>query len=73
MTRTQLLRRAKRRLTALSEARSRFADGSMAYLEEEDAIEELPAIPGIAEDFEEAEKDIKAGRLIPAEKPKSER
>jgi len=67
MTRTQLLRRAKHRLTALSEARLRFADSFLAYLEEEDATEELLAIPGFAEEFEEAEKDIKAGRLIPAE------
>lgn len=66
MTRTQLLRRAKRRLTELSEARLRFADSFLAYLEEEDATEELLAIPGFAEEFEEAENDIKARRLIPA-------
>ena len=67
MTRTRLLRRAKHRLAALSEARLRFADGFLAYLEEEDATGELLAIPGFAEEFEKAEKDIKAGRLIPAE------
>jgi hypothetical protein len=68
MTRTQLLRRAKHRLAALSEGRLRFADSFLAYLEEEDATDELLAIPGFAEEFEEAEADIKAGRLIPVEK-----
>ena len=68
MTKTQLLRRAKHRLAALSEARLRFADSFLAYLEEEDATEELLSIPGFAEEFEEAEKDIKAGRLSPVEK-----
>jgi hypothetical protein len=68
MTKTQLLRRAKHRLAALSEDRLQFADRFLAYLEEEDATEELLAIPGFAEEFEEAEKDIKAGRLTPVEK-----
>ncbi|MBM4042650.1 MAG: hypothetical protein FJ290_29530 [Planctomycetes bacterium] len=68
MTKTMLLRRASRRLKGLSEERLRLADGFLAYLEEEDATEELLRIPGFAEEFEEAERDIAAGRLTPAEK-----
>ena len=68
MSRIQLLQRASRRLKAMSEERLRLADGFLAYLEEEDATEELLRIPGFAEEFEEAERDIAAGRLTPAEK-----
>jgi hypothetical protein len=68
MTRTALLRQAKNRLAALSEERLRVADHFLAYLEEEDATEELLRIPGFAEEFEDAQKDIKAGRLTPVER-----
>ncbi|HUT35209.1 MAG TPA: hypothetical protein VNE39_17095 [Planctomycetota bacterium] len=67
MSRTTLLQRASRRLKGLSEERLRMADGYLAYLEEEHATEELLRIPGFAEAFEEAERDIAAGRLTPAE------
>jgi len=46
----------------------RAADRYLGDLEEEDATEELLRIPGFAEEFDEAQRDIAAGRLTPAEK-----
>ena len=72
MTKVQLLRRARQRLTALSEPRLRMANEFLAFLEDRDAdpTEELLRIPGFAEEFAEAQRDIAAGRLTPVEKLK---
>ena len=73
MTKVDLLRRVKRRLGGLSTPRLRVADEFVAFLEEredDDATEELLRIPGFAEEFEEAQRDIAAGRLTPVEKLK---
>ena len=68
MGKTDTRRRAKRRIDNLSEDRLQVADDFLAYLEERDsneATEELIRIPGFAEEFEEARKDVEAGRLTP--------
>lgn len=70
MTKTEVLRRAKRRLAHLSEPRLRTADDILAYLEDlesDEATEELLRIPGLVEQLEEAERDIEAGRVTPVE------
>ena len=73
MTKPELLRRVKRRLSHLSEEHLRVAEHFVAYLEEaesREATEELLRIPGFAEAFAEAQKDVEAGRLTPVEKLK---
>ena len=70
MTKIELLRRAKRRLSALTGDRLVAADHYLAYLDEAESIaatEELLAIPGFLEAFDEAGKDVAAGRLTPVE------
>ena len=70
MTKTELLRRAKRRLAGLSQEHLAVADHFLAWLEEcegDEATAELLSIPGFAEEFEEAQRDIEAGRLTPVE------
>ena len=70
MTKTELLRRAKRRLSSLSEEHLVVADHFLAWLEAcegDEATAELLRIPGFAEEFEEAQRDIEAGRLTPVE------
>ena len=67
MTRTELLRRAKRRLEHLSEQRLRTADDILAYLEDldgDEATEELLRIPGLLDRVEKAEQDIAEGRTV---------
>jgi len=67
MTKTELLRRAKRRLEHLSEQRLRTADDLLAYLEDlesDEATEELLRIPGLMDRIEEAEHDIAEGRTV---------
>ena len=67
MTKTDLLRRAKRRLEHLSERRLRTADDILAYLEDlesDEATEELLRIPGLMARLEEAERDIAEGRTV---------
>ena len=71
MTRTELRRRAKRRLDTLSEERLRVAEDFLAYLEERDsseATEELLRIPGLLDRLREAEKQIARGKTVPAER-----
>lgn len=70
MSATAALRRAKKRLTTLSPERLRVADDFLAYLEEREAneaTEELLQIPGFLETLEAAEKEVREGRLTPAE------
>ena len=68
MTKTELLRRAKRRLERLSEQRLRTANDILAYLDDldsDEATEELLRIPGLLERLDEAERDIAEGRTVP--------
>jgi len=70
MTKGELLRRAKRRLSGLSKEHLLVADHFLAYLEEAESVqatEELLRVPGFAEAFEEAQRDVEAGRLTPVE------
>ncbi len=70
MTKTEVLRRAKRRLEHLSEQRLRTADDILAYLEDlesDEATEELLRIPGLTERLEEAERDIAEGKTVPVD------
>lgn len=67
MSKTELLRRAKRRLEDLSEEHLVVAEHFLAYLEEaadEDATEELLRIPGFLDRLERAEKQIAEGRTV---------
>ena len=70
MSKTELVRRAKRRLGGLSEEHLLVADHFLAWLEQcegDEATAELLSIPGFAEEFEEAQRDIEAGRLTPVD------
>jgi len=70
MTKTELRHRAKRRIDSLSDEHLWVADHFLAWLEEcegDEATAELLRIPGLVEEFEEAQKDIEAGRLTPVE------
>jgi len=63
--------RAKRRLESLSRARLQVADDFLAYLQEREsneATEELLRVPGFEKGLAEAEKQIEAGQVIPAER-----
>lgn len=66
MTIQNLRRQVKRRVEKLSPDRLRVADDFLAYLEERDSSEatsELLKIPGFLEEFEQARKDIRRGRI----------
>ena len=66
MSKTQLLRRAKRRLGSLSEEHLLVADHFLAWLEEregDDMTAELLRIPGFAEEFEQGCKEADEGKL----------
>lgn len=68
MGKTEVRRRAKRRIDSLPDERIDVADDFLAYLQEREsneATEELLRIPGFAEEFAEAQKDVEAGRLTP--------
>jgi len=67
---TEMRRQAKRRIDSLSEPHLAVAERFLAWLEDcegDEATAELLSIPGFIEEFEEAQKDIEAGRLTPAE------
>ena len=66
MTKTELLRRAKRRLGGLSQEHLVVADHFLAWLEEcegDDITEELLRIPGFVRDFEQGCKEAAEGKL----------
>lgn len=67
MTKTQLLRRTRRRLGGLSEERLRVADHFLAWLEQcegdDDLTAELLRIPGFVEEFEQGRKEAEEGKL----------
>jgi len=68
MGETDTRRRAKSRIDNLSEDRLQVADDFLAYLEEREsneATEELIRIPGFAQKFEQARRDVEAGRFTP--------
>ncbi len=70
MGKTETRRRAKRRIDHLSDEHVLVAERFLAWLEEcegDEATAELLRIPGFAEELEEAEKDVEAGRLTPLE------
>lgn len=70
MSATDLLHRARRRLETLTPERLKVADDFLAYLadrESDEATAELLALPGFLECLHEAEKEVEAGRLTPAE------
>ncbi|MFW6108681.1 MAG: hypothetical protein ACOC8D_02590 [bacterium] len=70
MTKTELRRRVKRRVDALTEERLLVADKLLARLEEEESIaatEELLAIPGFLEAFRKAKQQEAEGKLVPVE------
>lgn len=70
MTVREVRRRAKRRIEGLSEERLQAADHYLACLEQAESIaatEELLAIPGFLEAFEEGCRDAEEGRLTPFE------
>ena len=67
MGKTEVRRRAKRRIDGLSEEHLLVAEHFLAWLEVcegDEATSELLDIPGFAEEFEEAQKDIAAGRTV---------
>lgn len=67
----ELRRRAKKQIESLSPERLQVAADFLSYLEEREsneATEEVLRIPGLLEQFEEAERDIAAGRVTPVEK-----
>jgi len=71
MNATETRRQAKRRIDQLSPDRLQVADDFLAYLEEREsseATEELLRIPGFVDAFEEACKEVDAGKLTPLEK-----
>lgn len=64
------LHRAKKRLDTLSPERLKVADDFLAYLEEREsneATEELLQIPGFLERLGAAEREVRAGRLVPVQ------
>ena len=67
MTRTELLRRVKRRINGLTGDRLIAADSYLAYLEQLDsdaATQELLAIPGLRDRLDAAEAQIAAGDTV---------
>jgi len=63
----ELRRRAKKQIESLSSERLRVAADFLSYLEEREsneATDELLRIPGFAEQFEEAQRDMAAGRMV---------
>ncbi|MFP4057196.1 MAG: hypothetical protein ACLF0G_10035 [Candidatus Brocadiia bacterium] len=70
MTKSELRRRLKRRVDALTEERLLVADKLLARLEEEESIaatEELRAIPGLLEAFRKGKQEAAEGKLTPLE------
>ena len=68
MTKTQLLRRAKRRLDGLSERHLATAEDFLAYLEEREeneATEELLRIPGLVDEVKAAREEVARGDVTP--------
>ena len=66
MTKTELLRRAKRRLGGLSEEHLLVADHFLAWLEQcegDDMTAELLRIPGFVKEFEQGCKEADEGKL----------
>ena len=66
MTKTELLRRAKRRLGGLSKEHLLVADHFLAWLEEcegDDMTAELLRIPGFVEQFDQGCKEADEGKL----------
>ena len=66
MTKTELLRRVRRRLGGLSEEHLVVADHFLAWLEEregDDMTAELLRIPGFVEEFEQGCKEADEGKL----------
>ena len=63
-------RRAKKRIDALSPERLQVADDFLAYLQEREsneATQELLKIHGFEDRLAEAERQVAAGQLTPAE------
>ena len=70
MGKTEVRRRAKRRIDSLSDERIDVADDFLAYLQEREsneATEELLRIPGFIDRLKEAEKDIAESRTVAVE------
>jgi hypothetical protein len=66
MADTDLRKRIKRRIDALSADRLAVADDFLAYLQEresEAATAELLRIPGIRDELKKAEEEVAAGRV----------
>ncbi len=67
MGKTEIRRRAKRRIDSLTDERVEAADDFLAYLHEREsneATEEPLRIPGFVDQLKEAEKDIAEGRTV---------
>jgi len=70
MTSTEIRRRVKKRVDALTDERLLVADKLLARLEEEESIsatDELLAIPGFLDAFRKAKKEAAEGELTPLE------
>ena len=70
MSRDELLRRAKQRLEGLSRKHLIAADQFLAWFEEHESIEateELLAIPGFLQQYEQGCKEAAEGNLTPFE------
>lgn len=66
MGKTEVLRRARRRLDGLSQERLLVADHFLAWLEEcegDDMTAELLRMPGFVEEFEQGCKEASEGKL----------
>jgi hypothetical protein len=71
MSTLELRRQAKQKVDQLSPKSLKSALDYLGYLEdrdEQDATEELLAIPGFEKDMAEARSDVAAGRLTPVTK-----